>query len=248
MLKAPFLLEQIRPGASTYTNNKDKYMTHENLFKIHIPEPFHEDWDKMTPNVQGAFCKSCSKTVIDFSGKSNGEVNAILAANADTKICGRFKSSQLAESPRLKNEIPQVKIQKIEFPGYLFPINYSPLRAYALAFFAVAALTMAGCSESKGEMQLEDTEDNTEQVVGKMSYNIDVNSNQNITNVPYSTCNNVNINYNVMGGLTVQPPKDTALKIDTSESMIMLGEVVAKVDTVKPPKEKILKGDVQFEK
>ena len=103
-------------------------MQYENLFKIHIPEPCHENWDKMTPNEHGAFCKSCAKTVIDFSNKTPEEVDAILAENMDKKMCGRFRISQLEETPVLKNEIP-----KIQFPGYLFPISNSPFKAYMLA-------------------------------------------------------------------------------------------------------------------
>src|SRR5438132_12349136 len=103
-------------------------MEYENLFRIHIPEPCHEDWNKMTSNQQGAFCKVCSKTVVDFSEKSSEEINKFLADNINKKICGRFKTTQLDETPKLKNEIP-----KIHFPGYLFPISYSPLRAFAMA-------------------------------------------------------------------------------------------------------------------
>lgn len=31
--------------------------------KISIPKPCNENWNEMTPDQQGAFCKVCSKVV-----------------------------------------------------------------------------------------------------------------------------------------------------------------------------------------
>ena len=38
---------------------------------IRIPEPCHEDWNKMTPDTNGKFCGSCQKSVFDFSNKTD---------------------------------------------------------------------------------------------------------------------------------------------------------------------------------
>ena len=63
---------------------------------IQINDPCHEDWQKMTPNQQGAFCQVCQKDVIDFSKKSIAEIKSFFAEKAEGKICGRFEKKQLA--------------------------------------------------------------------------------------------------------------------------------------------------------
>ena len=65
--------------------------------KIAINEPCRENWDAMTPNTQGAFCKVCVKDVIDFSKKSLSEIKNYFADKESQKICGRFKEKQLQE-------------------------------------------------------------------------------------------------------------------------------------------------------
>lgn len=60
---------------------------------INIPEPCHEDWNKMTPKEQGRHCDACNKTVIDFTKKTDEQIIKTLEANG--KLCGRFKTQQL---------------------------------------------------------------------------------------------------------------------------------------------------------
>jgi TonB family protein len=55
-----------------------------------------EDWNKMAPCGQGRFCGSCQKTVIDFTQKSDGEIQMLLAKR-EGEVCGRFFSQQLAQ-------------------------------------------------------------------------------------------------------------------------------------------------------
>lgn len=61
--------------------------------KIRIPEPCHEDWNKMTPKEQGRHCASCDKTVLDFTGMSDKQIMQQLQQNTST--CGRFSNYQL---------------------------------------------------------------------------------------------------------------------------------------------------------
>jgi len=63
--------------------------------RISIPKPCDEDWNAMTPNEQGRFCGQCSKTVTDFTGMGALEIQDYLLENNGTKVCGRFKSTQL---------------------------------------------------------------------------------------------------------------------------------------------------------
>ncbi|WP_298514554.1 carboxypeptidase-like regulatory domain-containing protein [uncultured Kordia sp.] len=67
-------------------------MKHPELI-VKIPEPCHEDWNKMSPTEKGKFCQVCTKEVVDFTAKSDEEVLRYLSNNGN--ICGRFHGSQL---------------------------------------------------------------------------------------------------------------------------------------------------------
>ncbi|WP_430413155.1 carboxypeptidase-like regulatory domain-containing protein [Kordia sp.] len=60
---------------------------------INIPEPCHEDWNKMTPTQKGKFCGVCTKEVVDFTAESDEAIVKHFQKN-DT-VCGRFHNSQL---------------------------------------------------------------------------------------------------------------------------------------------------------
>ena len=63
--------------------------------RISIPEPCHEDWDRMTPvDTYRRHCGSCDKHVTDFSWMTDREIHRYLAV-AGTNLCGRFRADQL---------------------------------------------------------------------------------------------------------------------------------------------------------
>ena len=205
-------------------------MTHENLFKIYIPEPCGEDWDKMTPNRQGAYCKVCAKTVVDFSGKSDEEIKLFLLENTQNKICGRFMVNQLndykkdypdKEIPCLKTEMP-----KLEFPGFLLPV-LTPFRAYAMAMILIASLALSACGNSEGSGS-----DDGERLAGAVTYvdSTEFNNNkilggisaENINNYSDSTCSTDTDDITV-GKIKIENLTDT-LKTDSTEIMIK-GEI-----------------------
>lgn len=64
--------------------------------QITIPKPCSENWQAMTPNALGRHCDSCAKTVVDFTRMSDEEVQAYFHTSTDQRVCGRFRSSQLA--------------------------------------------------------------------------------------------------------------------------------------------------------
>ena len=96
-------------------------------FKISIPKPCHEDWNKFTPDEKGAFCKVCSKSVHDFTKRSAHEIKIILVEeiNAGKKVCGRFNESQL--TPVVK-EIPSLSP---------YDLNFTRMKRFAMALFLV---------------------------------------------------------------------------------------------------------------
>ena len=65
-----------------------------NTLKISIPEPCHENRDKMLPHEQGKFCASCQKCVVDFSTFSD---EALLKYFETPRVntCGHFNEKQL---------------------------------------------------------------------------------------------------------------------------------------------------------
>ena len=76
-------------------------------FYFHIPQPCHEDWDKMTPGAKGRFCESCSKNVVDFSLMTDNEVLNYFKNNTG-KVCGRFANDQL-QRPFIPAKEPKKK-------------------------------------------------------------------------------------------------------------------------------------------
>ena len=111
-----------------------------NVFdRISIPKPCHEDWNKMTPDQQGAFCKVCNKSVHDFSMKTAEEVEKILLKEEEGKVCGRFSNTQI--------QVPK----DLEIPLHLLPRNISPFRAFALAVFLVFGTALFGITDVFGQ-------------------------------------------------------------------------------------------------
>jgi len=80
----------------------------------------------MTAADNGRFCKSCSKTVIDFAGMSNQQIIDYLSVNQHS--CGKFNSNQIEQINRdlgkcEKQRVPFFK-QAIVFASLLFTTGY----------------------------------------------------------------------------------------------------------------------------
>lgn len=69
---------------------------------ICIPEPCHEDWQKMTQTEKGKFCGICTKEVIDFTSKTDEDLVKILIDSKNT--CGKFKKTQLNREVKLERK------------------------------------------------------------------------------------------------------------------------------------------------
>lgn len=109
-------------------------------YQLRIPEPCHEDWNKMTPSDKGRFCSSCSKTVVDFTVMNNFEIQEFLQLNAGQKLCGHVRKSQL---DRLKITIPATVLQQ----------SWLGHRAFLLALLITMGTTLMSCKDNLGNQQ-----------------------------------------------------------------------------------------------
>lgn len=119
-------------------------------FAISIPKPCHEDWNKMTPDVKGAFCGSCQKSVYDFSNKSDEEIISVFKSKGKEKVCGRFATGQLTR--------PVVSFGNVNSTNRLAMFLYALLLAFGSSLFTG---TDAFGQNVKGKAKV--------QVMGKMA-------------------------------------------------------------------------------
>ncbi|MEO0581150.1 MAG: hypothetical protein AAF135_02900 [Bacteroidota bacterium] len=68
-----------------------------------IPNPCHEDWQKMTPTDQGRHCAVCQKCVVDLTRTSTREIKHLLDRK-DSELCIRIGQDQLASVNQLERE------------------------------------------------------------------------------------------------------------------------------------------------
>ncbi len=79
-------------------------------FLLKIENPCEADYNQMTPNSSGAFCKLCAKDVVDLTGKTNSEI-AHLIQNSKN-LCVKITEKQLNENyqyPKINNPIQNLK-------------------------------------------------------------------------------------------------------------------------------------------
>lgn len=88
---------------------------------ITIPEPCHENWNKMTPVEKGRYCAVCSKEVMDFSKMNDAQIQSYLN-KATNSVCGHFETSQInRELIASKGENGLFKhLWKLLLPGFFF--------------------------------------------------------------------------------------------------------------------------------
>lgn len=109
------------------------------IFIIRVPEPCHEDWNQMQPDVKGKFCMSCNKSVVDFSDKTDMEIRDILLDHKGEKVCGHFRKTQINRPLNIS-----VNLQDL-------PRNISVTRAFAIALFIVFGTFLFSCTNVQGQ-------------------------------------------------------------------------------------------------
>lgn len=110
----------------------------ERKYKITIPEPCHEDWNKMTPNDNGRFCGSCSKNVVDFTTMMPDEIQAYFLQHSN--VCGRFRKSQLDSIT-------------IQIPSHILYTQTQYHKIFLLALFIAMGTTLFSCADKNGNKQ-----------------------------------------------------------------------------------------------
>lgn len=73
-----------------------------NPSKIPLIKPCHENWNSMTPNEKGRHCKSCNKTVVDFSKKSPETIQQYINSSTG-EVCGKFRPDQVVMTQPYKS-------------------------------------------------------------------------------------------------------------------------------------------------
>lgn len=109
-------------------------------YKISIPKPCHENWNVMTPNEKGKFCKSCAKTVVDFTQKTPSQIQEYLLKKKDQKVCGHFYRKQLDS---IVIQIPETAFfQTLPFQ-----------KMFVLLLFIVMGTTLFSCKTDTNKRQ-----------------------------------------------------------------------------------------------
>lgn len=108
-------------------------------FIVRIPEPCHEDWNNMQPDAKGKFCSSCSKSVFDFSNKTDAEIKTILIEHKDQKVCGHFKKTQIDRPLNITLDLNNL------------PKNISLTKTFAIALFLVFGTLLFSCKDEHGK-------------------------------------------------------------------------------------------------
>lgn len=110
----------------------------ETKFKITIPKPCHEDWNKMNPSSKGRFCNTCTTEVVDFTKMNSEEIKTYLRENSN--VCGRFKNEQLDS---IIIRVPkQVLFSQVHFH-----------KMFMLALLVSMGTSLFSCQNSNGTKQ-----------------------------------------------------------------------------------------------
>jgi hypothetical protein len=109
-----------------YLKPKSNFMSKK--FQLQIPEPCHEDWNKMTPGDKGRFCDSCQKTVHDFTGMSDVQLVAFFKKPSTGSVCGRFYNDQLERDFEIsRKRLPWIKY----FFQFALPVFLTTMKTHA---------------------------------------------------------------------------------------------------------------------
>lgn len=110
------------------------------MIKFTIPEPCQKDWNTMTPNIQGAFCISCQKNVIDFTLFSDYEILHFLKNNLHIETCGRI-------------EVKQLERVNLQIDENILYTNISLWKKYLAIILICFGFMITGCNKNEEKFQ-----------------------------------------------------------------------------------------------
>jgi TonB family protein len=119
--------------------------------KIKISEPCHENWQKMNQNDKGRHCEKCSKTVIDFTTKSRGEIMIYLLENPNEKTCGRLFRNQF-------------EFKEEDIPVLLNALSKPRFSRNAFLILALVCASLSSCTNEKSNHGQNQTKKNSVKV------------------------------------------------------------------------------------
>jgi hypothetical protein len=95
LLQQISLLPQRVAGVITsYITEENSIMATLKPIQLNIEQPCTQGWDEMIPNGVGRHCVHCSKTVIDFTTRSDADLIKYFSKPTGN-VCGRLSSQQL---------------------------------------------------------------------------------------------------------------------------------------------------------
>ncbi|OXB18453.1 energy transducer TonB [Flavobacterium reichenbachii] len=162
------------------------------IHKITVPEPCHEDWDKMMPKDNGRFCMSCSKTIVDFTSMLPEEIQHFLIQNQTERICGRFRKSQL-------------ETINIEIPSQIMYSQTNYRKMFLLVLFIAMGTTLFSQNKEGNKQNINEIEVVEDSVANKSVQKPNENLKQTAPPpVPPKTISQKNENRTVTGNFKVE--------------------------------------------
>ena len=71
-------------------------------FKLQVPNPCSEKWNKMQTIPNGKHCESCDKNLVDLRSLNNQQIYDLV--NVDSELCGLLSESQLQSEFNFQEE------------------------------------------------------------------------------------------------------------------------------------------------
>lgn len=190
----------------------------ESKYKIRIPEPCHEDWNKMTPDENGKFCSVCVKSVVDFTNKSKTEIEEYLIQNRESQICGRFKKSQIDSLI-------------IHIPSHIIYSQTHYHKMFLMALFVTMGTILFSCTDKNGNKQkidkIEVTNEQKSHINEMMVGDVKLKHHDSLDN-----------------NIPPPPPPNEQVKF-VKPKAIQCGETTSKKETI--IEEEIYNGEIAFE-
>lgn len=151
-------------------------------YKITIPKPCIEDWDKMTQTEKGKHCLSCNKVVIDFSKMNDTEIIEVLKLNKGKKVCGNFYYSQI-ERPiyvgvvKSRNKWPAIAAMLVAGMFQLMPTSSFAQKETNVIYYK-SSVSIKSSGEANKEINTEPAKDSL------ITYSIKISNKENKKIIP----------------------------------------------------------------